>query len=137
MHIETASTIGSFIFEPDPAVLAADLTGELAARHQLKHLGPESVYLTTDHQPSDPLATCFQVDDVLSFDRKRLKRHLAQHGITRLEIKQRGLAINPERLRQELRVGGARTADQDNTVLILARRDDAAVAILAKRVSEI
>ncbi len=134
VSIAAASSVGRFVFEPDPAVLAADLSGELAARHGLERLAPRSAYLTSDRPTAEPLLACFEVEDVLPFDRKRLKRYLIEHGITRLEIKQRGLEIDPERLRKELQVGGARSGDDGDRVLILARRDKKAVAILGKRV---
>ena len=135
VSIAIASEIGPFVFEPDPAVLAADLTGELAARHDLKRIAPQSAYLTANRPLAEPLLACFQVDDVLPFNRKRLKRHLAEHGITRLEIKQRGMDVDPERLRKELQVGGARTGEDGDRVLILASCDKRSVAIVGRRVT--
>lgn len=132
----TASDVGRFVYEPDASVLAADLTGELASQHGLARLASGSVYLTSDRAVADPLAACFRVEDVLPFDRKRLRRFLIQRGITRLEIKQRGLPVDPRQLRQELRVSGARTAGEGDAVLILAKRGDAALAILARRIRE-
>jgi len=124
-----ARRIERYVFEPDPAVLAAGLTWALAEQHQLKALAAGAVYLTGDRPIDDAALGCFEVDEVLPLDKKRLKRLLADRGIGRLEIKKRGLDIDPERLRRELRLKGNAAA-----VLILARRGDSASAIIARRV---
>ena len=118
-----------YVFEPDPAVLAAGLTWALAEQHRLKALAAGAVYLTGDSPIDDSALACFEVDEVLPLDKKRLKRLPAQRGIGRLEIKKRGLTIDPERLRHELRLKGNAAA-----VLILARRGASASAIVARRV---
>ena len=65
---------------------------------------------------------------MLPFDVKRLKAVLRRRGIGRLEIKVRGVDAEPRQLIRRLRVPG----DQSATVLV-TRRDDKALAILAKR----
>ncbi len=126
---EVAERIERYVFDPDPAVLAAGLTGVLAKQHQLKALAAGAVYLTGDSPIDDAALDCFEVDEVLPLDKKRLRRLLADRGIGRLEIKKRGLTIDPEKLRRELRLKGDAAA-----VLILARRGASASAIIARRV---
>jgi hypothetical protein len=60
---------------------------------------------------------------------KRLRRWLADRGIGRLEIKKRGVSIEPDTLRRQLRPQGDAAA-----TLLLANIDGAARAILASRV---
>jgi len=129
---EVADRIERYVFEPDPAVLAAGLTWALAEQHRLKALAAGAVYLTGDSPIADAALGCFEVDEVLPLDKKRLKRLLAERGIGRLEIKKRGLTIDPERLRRELRLKGDAAA-----VLILARRGASASAIIARRVARL
>jgi len=126
---QVAPKVLRYLFEPDAAVLAADLSGALAESLQLRVLGAGGVYLTADRPIADPAVACFEVQDVLPLDRKRLRRLLTERRIGRLEIKQRGVGEDPARLRRQLRVRGEAAA-----VLILTRLTDAVLAILARPV---
>ena len=129
LPVPVAENIGRYVFEPDPAVLAADLTGALASQHAMEGTASSGVYLTADRPVSDAAMSRFEVDEVVPFDKKRLKRHLAARGLGRLEIKTRGLPHDPDLLRRQLRVPGDTAG-----VLILCRRGDGVVAVLARRV---
>lgn len=124
----SVAPLGAFLYEPDPAVLAARLTGEIAARHGLSAVAAGSVYLTSDRHCSDPLLSAFEVGEALPMDRKRLKSALRARGIGRLEIKKRGVDIDPEALRRELDPRGENAA-----TLIVTRVAGRATAILARR----
>ena len=127
-ELPASDEIGRFVYEPDAAVLAADLLAPLAARHGLSTLHPGCVYLTNDAPRRDPALAAFEVCETLPFDRKRLRGVLAERNIGRLEIKKRGLDVDVERLRRELKPHGDCEA-----CLILARRGDRVTAILARR----
>jgi len=119
---------GRYIFEPDAAVMAADLSGSLAADHALAALSRDGGYLTGDISIDDPMMSRFEVEEVLPFDRKRIRQLLSSRGIGSLEIKKRGVAEQPEQLRRKLRLKGPNSA-----VLILARPATSTLAILAHR----
>lgn len=106
--------VGEYVYEPDAGVLAAGLAGELAAEHAAHALGPEIAYFSSDHPVDDPAWVAFRVVEVAPFDRKRLKAMLRQRRIGRLEVKKRGVDVDVERLRRELRVPG----DEAATLLI-------------------
>ena len=124
-----AARPGRFLAEPDAAVLAAGLVGALAQQHGLAAIAPGTVYLTGDQAVLDPALACFEVTEILPFDVRRLKAHLRERGIGRLEIKKRGVDIDPVRLRHQLRVPGDEMA-----TLFLARRGRSVSALLANRV---
>jgi hypothetical protein len=128
MTIAPAQRVGRYVVEPDPAVLAADLSGTLAAEHHLEPLTTGGVYLTADRPITDLAMSCFEIVEVAPFDKKRLKRLLAARGLGRLEIKTRGLPHDPESLRRELRVKGDAAG-----VLLLSRFGRGVSAILARR----
>ena len=121
-------TIGRYVLEPDAAVLAARLSGELATRHDLGLIAPGIAYLTADHPVDDPALAVFEVSDVLPFNVKRLKALLRERGIGRLEVKKRGVSHDPREIRKVLRVPG----DQQAT-LIVTRVGGAVTAILTQR----
>ncbi len=85
----TADGIGSFLFEPDAAVLAAGLSGVLAAEHGLAAIAPQSAYWTGQAPIDDPALAAFAVNAVMPYDQRRVKAHLREQGIGRLEVKQR------------------------------------------------
>jgi hypothetical protein len=124
-----AHRVDRFLFEPDPAVLAARLTAELADQHQLQAVAPGCVYLTGSRPVTDSALASFEVITVLPLQVKRLRALLRERGIGQLEIKRRGVSHDPQALRAQLRVPG----DQCST-LLLARINQRVTAILAQRI---
>ena len=88
-----AVAVGRYVFEPNPAVLAAGLESTLAAEHRLAALTVEASYLTGDAPVDDAALAVFAVTDVLPFDTKHLRAVLRAHGIGRLEVKKRGAGV--------------------------------------------
>ena len=105
-QIPIAPMPAHYVFDIDPAVLAAKLKGVLAAEHNLKALSASATYLTGDSAITDPALTCFAVDEVLPFRVDKLARFLRAHNIGRLEIKKRGVDVDPEKLRRDLKLRG-------------------------------
>jgi hypothetical protein len=124
-----AGGLGRYVLEPDPAVLAADLPGVLAAEHGLAALVPGGGYLTGDRPVvDDPALACFEVLESLPFDLKRLRQLLTAHDIGRLEIKKRGVAEDPQSLRRRLGLRGSQAA-----VLVIAPLGNSVTAMLCRR----
>jgi hypothetical protein len=132
--LEPAAAVGAYLYEPHPAILAANLAASLArcaSPPALRALTPDGGYLTGDQRLFWPhLVSGFVVDDVLPYDWKRVKAYLRQHGIGRLEIKKRGgVPDDPAELRRRWQVPGDRAA-----TLLLARASSATLAIIARRI---
>ena len=126
--VPVASGIGRFVFEPSAAVLAARLTGALAEQQGLSAITPGIAYLTGAAPIENPLLACFEVDEVVPFDIKRLRGLLRERDIGRLEVKTRGVGIDPPQTIKALKPPGTRAA----TLLLLPLRGSV-VAILARR----
>jgi hypothetical protein len=124
-----ARNFGRYMYEPHAAVLAAKLTGVLCAEHELELVSAGIGYLTGDRQISDAALAAFEVVEVLPLDRKQLRAYCRQHGIGRLEVKKRGLDIDPARLRKEIVGRGDNVA-----TLIVSPIAGHARAIVARRV---
>ena len=67
--------------------------------------------------------------DELPFDLRRLKKALKDHSIGRLEVKKRGVDIDPHKIAGKLSSSAERAA-----TLFVARKGDSVAAILAQRV---
>jgi hypothetical protein len=128
--IPIANTPNRYIFDIDPAVLAAKLKGVLAAEHNLTALSAGSTYLTGDSAITDPALACFAVEEVMPFRTDKLAKHLATHNIGQLEIKKRGVDLDLEKLRRQLKLRGNNAA-----TLLITPIAGRATAILAQRAS--
>jgi hypothetical protein len=119
------------VFEPDAAVLAANLEGVLAAEHGLATIAPTVAYWTGERPIRDPALACFQVFEVLPFRIKTVKNVLRARNIGRLEIKKRNVNLDPDVARRELELRGDETA-----TLLVAPIAKHVTAILARRVQD-
>ncbi len=129
LEIAPAESLGRYVFEPHAAVLAADLTGVLANAHGLHCVSPGIAYLTGDRHISDPVLACFEITEVLPLDPKHLRDAIRDRGIGNLEVKKRGVKIDPEEVRKQIHPRG----DQAATLIITPVKKKI-MAILAQRV---
>ena len=121
--------LGRYLYEPDGAVIRARLIGDLA-RTLGGHMISESIaYISADEAKPTPFATCFEVLEEFPLDLKTIGTDLKQRGIGTLEIKKRGVDIDPAEFRTKLKLKG-----NQNATLILTRVGERRVALLAQRV---
>lgn len=125
---EEAGPLGEFLYEPDGAVIRARLIGDLARRLGGRMLSEQIAYITTDRPAETPFAAGFRVLETLPYAEKDLKKALRQRGIGTLEIKKRGVDVDPAALRRRLGLNGDRPA-----TLILTRVAGRHTALLAER----
>ncbi|MFI2709863.1 methyltransferase domain-containing protein [Micromonospora sp. NPDC018662] len=95
-----------FLYDPDPAVVRAHLVAEMAADLDATLADPSIAYLYADAARPTPFARCLEITDVLPFSLKRLRALLRERGVGRVEIRKRGSALEPEKLRRDLRLSG-------------------------------
>lgn len=117
-----------FLFDTDPAIRAAGLTGAFAEVHGLAALATGAAYLTGDEPVASPLLSCFEVLEVFPLRVKLLAKEMSARRIGQLEIKQRGVDVKPEELRKKLKLDGDTRA-----TLLLTRLQRREIAILAQR----
>lgn len=121
--------IGEWLYEPDPAVLAADLHGALAKSLDLAAAGTKVAYFTSQHDVKHPLLTRFRVVDQLpSAQVKAVAAYLRERNVGRLEIKHRGLKLDPELFRKQLKLRG----DNEAVVIVFPLRGKP-IAVIAER----
>lgn len=120
--------IGEYLYEPDGAVIRARLIGDLARRIDARMLSNGIAYLTSDDAVDTPFASRFRVTESLPFDERSLKKALAARDIGTLEIKKRGVDVDPAQLRKRLSLKGKRGA-----TLFVTRVAGKHTALLAER----
>ncbi|MEV8136042.1 THUMP-like domain-containing protein [Microbacterium aurantiacum] len=126
---EPARDLGAFVHEPDGAVIRARLIGDVARSLEAGMLDPQIAYLTSDAALTSPFVQSFRVREELPTDVKALARALRERGIGTLEIKKRGVDVDPAALRTKLKLRG-----DDSATLLLTRVGTKRRAILADRV---
>ncbi|GLK17079.1 class I SAM-dependent methyltransferase [Herbiconiux flava] len=121
--------LGEFVYEPDGSIIRARLIGALAERLDAGMLSAGIAYLTADSVVETPFASAFRVRERLPASETALKRALRERRIGTLEIKKRGVDVDPAALRTRLSLKGPESA-----TLILTRVDGAHEALLVDRV---
>ncbi len=114
-----------YLYEPDPAVLRAGLVALLGAELGADQLDPSIAYLTSHRQVSTPFARCWEVEDWLPFNLKRLRETLRQRGIGQVVVKKRGSPIQPEALIHDLRLKG-----EEERVVFLTQLQGRPIAVI-------
>ena len=121
--------LGNYVYEPDGAVIRARLIGTLAAQLNAGMVREGIAYLTGDEFVPTPFAQAFRIVDELPAGEKQLRKELSARDIGTLEIKKRGIDVDPASLRKRLKLRGSQSA-----TIILTRVADRHVALLAERV---
>src|SRR5690606_25747044 len=101
---EPVRELGSFIHEPEGSVIRARLIGDVARSLSAGPTAPQIAYLTGDADLRSSFATSFRVREVLPADPKPLAKALKARGIGTLEIKKRGVDIDPAEFRKKRRL---------------------------------
>ena len=127
--VDTAP-LGEYLYEPDGAVIRARLIGQLARTLDASMVSDAIAYLSADRAIQTPFATCFRITDVFALNERVLAKELAAREIGTLEIKKRGVDIDPAVLRKKLALRGPESA-----TLFITRVAGRHTALLAQRVA--
>ena len=128
--------LGAYLHEPEGAVIRARLIGEVARSLDAGMIDAKIAYLTSDAPAAgssdgtaSPFVQSFRVREQLPNDPKALGKALRERGIGTLEIKKRGVDVDPASLRTKLKLRGPEQA-----TLFVTRVGDRRVTLLADRV---
>jgi SAM-dependent methyltransferase len=121
--------LGRYIYEPAGAVIRAGAIAELGAQLGAGLLDPQVAYLTTDRLCSTPFAAGFEVRQRLPFHLKALRIWVREAEIGVVEIKKRGIDIDPAELRRRLRLVGPNSA-----TVVISRTPRGALAAVVERI---
>lgn len=123
--------LGAFLHEPDGAVIRARLIGDVARALEAGMLDEHIAYLTSDAALTSPFVSSFRVRESLPAKIPAINAALRTHGIGRLEIKKRGVDVDPAQFRRKLALRG-----DGEATLFLTRIGTRRIAVLADRVSQ-
>jgi SAM-dependent methyltransferase len=120
---------GRYLYEPDDAVIRAHLVTSVCALAGGWLLDDHLAYVSSDRLVSTPLASAYEVRDVLPFQEKQLRAALRARDIGPLTIKKRGVSVAPETLRARLGLRGSTPG-----TVVLTRSPGSALALLVERI---
>jgi hypothetical protein len=99
--------IGSWLYEPDRAVIRAGLTGALTSMVDGYELDSGVGYVTSDRCVDVGYARRFAVTESMPLNVKALRAWLRERNVGRVTIKKRGVALDADELRRQLRLSGS------------------------------
>lgn len=121
--------VGSVIYEPAGAVIRAGGISHLGAELGARLLHPDIAYLTADQFRSTPYATAFEVLEVHPYSEQNLRQWARDRRIGTLEIKKRGIDLDPAMLRRRLKLRGTGSA-----TVIVTRTVEGAMLVVVRRI---
>jgi THUMP domain-like/Methyltransferase domain len=120
---------GRYLYEPDGAVIRAGLVTAVCGAVGGRLLDPRIAYVTADQLVRTELATAYEVLEQLPHTEKVLRRWVREHAVGTLEIKKRGVDLDPSVLRRRLAPKGSGSA-----TLIVTRVGRDAVVYAVRRI---
>lgn len=119
---------GPWLYEPDGAVVRAGLVPELARLLRATRVAEGVAYMSAPWHLPTPFATAFEVLEILPYDERALRGWVRERGVGTLEIKKRGIDVDPAELRRRLKPKGAASA-----TLVLTPTPDGARVLVVRR----
>lgn len=123
--------LGGMIAEPDPAVIRSGSVRILAERLGAHLISDKIAYLSGDAMPATPFASRFEVREVVALRPKAIAAALRALDVGRVEVKKRGVDLDPASLRSALKLSGTQEATVIATRIAGRHR-----AIIARRVRD-
>ncbi len=125
----SVSEIGEWLHEPDRAVIRAGLTGALVSLVDGVELGSGVGYVSSSSGKEVPWARRYRVEEAMPLSTKSLARWLRDRGHDRVTIKKRGVSIDADLLRRQLKMTGRGKGGSEAT-LVLTRVGGSQVALV-------
>ena len=119
---------GSYLYEPDPAVIRAHTIAALAEQIGAAQLDRQIAYLTAERALATPFARCWPIVEWLPFNLKRLRARLRALDAGAVTVKKRGSPLDTDALARQLSGGGARPL-----VVVLTRVADQPAALICEQ----
>jgi hypothetical protein len=102
--LQNLAQVGGWLYEPDRAVLRAGLVSALTTATDGAELDSGVGYVGAAASVDVPFARRYAVVEAMPFNVKALRSWLRDRGIDRVTIKKRGISVDPDLLRRQLRL---------------------------------
>ncbi|ADU47538.1 class I SAM-dependent methyltransferase [Intrasporangium calvum] len=116
--LPSVAAVDDWLYEPDRAVIRAGLTGALLAAVDGAELGAGVGYVTSPAAYDIPWARRYRVVEAMPLSPKALSRWLRDHGHDRVTIKKRGVTVDADLLRRQLKMTGRGKGGSEATLVV-------------------
>lgn len=124
--------LAEYLYEPDGAVIRARLIGDLARLIGGTMIDPTIAYISASGVHHSPLFQGFEVLEDAPYSLPAVRKMVSTAGLGTVEIKKRGIDVDPAQLRTKLPLHGDRSG-----TIILTRVRGQKTAILARRLDSL
>jgi len=102
------SSQGTFLFEPDAAIIKSNLSSQLAAHISFSQLAANSHYLLGDVPTDERVGRLFQVKAILKYNKNQISKYLKSNKIAKCNVAARNFIYNVDEIRKifKLKDGG-------------------------------
>jgi hypothetical protein len=128
--LQNLAQVGGWLYEPDRAVLRAGLVSALTAATDGSELDAGVGYVGSARSVEVPFARRYAVVEAMPFNVKALRGWLRDHGVDRLTIKKRGVSVDADLLRRQLRLPAK---GRTEATVVLTRVRSNQVALIVQR----
>ena len=128
--LQNLAELGAWLYEPDRAVLRAGLVSALTAATDGAELDAGVGYVGAARRVDVPFAKRYAVVEAMPFNVKALRGWLRDHGIDRLTVKKRGVSVDADLLRRQLRLP-PKGSTEATVVLTRVRSNQVALVVRA------
>lgn len=99
-----AEGVGKYLYEPDPAIIKADLASACGASYGLKRLAKNGVFLTGDIFVEDFPGRVFEVVSEVAWQRKEVARYLKSKSVSKASVMRRDFPVAAEELKKRFKL---------------------------------
>jgi len=121
--------VGEYVFDPDPAVVRAGLSGMVAEQFGLSPIDWTVPMLTGSELVQSPFVTAYRVEFADKFHVGRLRDHLREHHVGRVTMVKRGSLLDSDDVTKKLKLNGP-----EHRMVILTRANGEQTVIVGQRV---
>lgn len=121
--------VGTWLHDVDKALIRAGLVGAVTRSTTGMESDEGTGYVLTSRNVSLAYTRRYAVQEAMPFTVKTLRGWLREHGITGLTIKKRGIRLDDEQLRRDLKIG-TKAGDGEQATVVLTRVGGAPSALI-------
>jgi len=110
--------VGGWLHDVDKAVIRAGLVGAVTRATDGTESDEGTGYVLTSRNVSLAYTRRYAVHEAMPFGVKPLRAWLREHGVTGLTIKKRGVRLDDEQLRRDLKIGTKAGSGEQATVVL-------------------
>ena len=119
--------IQKYLFEPDAAIIRAGLVQELGSKIGYKLIDPKLALLTGSQILQNEFGKIYEVEKIMKYDLKKVRKYVRENKIGELIIKTRGFPESVEQFRKKIKLKG-----KNSIVMFILRKGDAHIIVFAQ-----